>query len=477
MTYGHLSGIWGITIQYGTPILLIFLITCLITGLRHLKVLSRKLRSINQQEIALRARLQNAYEKHEELIKHSQMLQAEVKRFKQTTSAMTDDITGLPNYHAIMSRVAAELSRCVRTQCSCAILFVHLDSFNHIYATWGQDTGDAILHEASSRLQKNTRTEDFIGCYGGDNFVLLLVDADLAGAIQTAERLLLKISSRPYFWSTEEAASQTTLVITASIGIAAYGFHGNTGDTLIQRAESAMRQANNNGGNRVRVGDIDEVESLSLIEQEYIDEQSTLNALTAAASAHHMDTDNHAHRLVTLAVETAREIGCSEQEIRLVRLSALLHDIGKIGIPDAVLDKAGPLTVEEWEIMRLHPQIGQRILSQAGGVFATLAHIIVAHHERWDGKGYPMGLLEHNIPIEARILTVVDLFDAMTSRRIYRQPTSVEDARLELLRCAGSQFDPEVVIAFLRVFSRSIAAEVSAASSTQGTDASSISVI
>ena len=196
--------------------------------------------------------------------------------------------------------------------------------------------------------------------------MLLLVEADLAGAIQTAERLHLGICSHPYYWSSEERAQETMLEITASIGIAVYGLHGDTEEALIQRAASAMYQANNHRGNHVRVADIDEVESPSVTQQEYIDEQPTLNALTAAASAHHVETDKHAHRLVKLAEETAREIGCTEQEVRLVHLSALLHDIGKIGIPDAILDKPGPLTVEEWDIMRLHPQIGQSILRQAG---------------------------------------------------------------------------------------------------------------
>jgi len=129
----------------------------------------------------------------------------------------------------------------------------------------------------------------------------------------------------------------------------------------------------------------------------------------------------------------------------------LLHDIGKIGIPDAILHKPGPLSEEEWTVMRLHPEIGQHILSQAGGVFIALARIVVAHHERWDGHGYPSGLAQESIPLAARILTVIDSYDAMTSRRVYRGPMSPLAAREELQRCAGSQYDPEVVTAFLHV--------------------------
>ena len=135
----------------------------------------------------------------------------------------------------------------------------------------------------------------------------------------------------------------------------------------------------------------------------------------------------------------------------VVDLSALLHDIGKVGIPDAILHKPGPLTADEWKVMRQHPEIGRQILQQAGGIFGVLARIVVAHHERWDGAGYPLGLTQESIPLAARILAVVDSFDAMTARRVYREPLTIEEARQELQRCAGSQYDPEVVDAFLTI--------------------------
>src|SRR5579863_2550091 len=131
--------------------------------------------------------------------------------------------------------------------------------------------------------------------------------------------------------------------------------------------------------------------------------------------------------------------------------SSDLHDIGKISIPDAILHKPGPLTAEEWAIMRRHPQVSCDILEQAGGIFHLLAHIVVAHHERWDGCGYPNGLAQETIPIGARIISVVDSFDAMTSRRVYRESLPIEQAKGELRRCSGSQYDPQVVAAFLRI--------------------------
>jgi HD-GYP domain-containing protein (c-di-GMP phosphodiesterase class II) len=176
-----------------------------------------------------------------------------------------------------------------------------------------------------------------------------------------------------------------------------------------------------------------------------------LQALTSAATARDGYTAIHAHRLVEMAVATARRLGLSEEEQRMMRLGAILHDIGKIGIPDAILHKPGPLTEEEWQVMRTHPDIGRQILQEIGGVFEQLATIVVAHHERWDGKGYPRHLAGETIPLHARILTVVDAYDAMTSRRVYRDPLTVEQAKAELLRCSGTQFDPKVVEAFMHV--------------------------
>jgi putative nucleotidyltransferase with HDIG domain len=185
-----------------------------------------------------------------------------------------------------------------------------------------------------------------------------------------------------------------------------------------------------------------------------ISEVEAIQALTAAASAHDGGTHDHSQRMIQLTEETARYLGRSEDEVHLMRLAALLHDIGKIGIPDAILHKPGPLTNEEWAIMRSHPEIGKTILEQTGGILRLLSNTVVAHHERWDGTGYPSQLSGDNIPLGARILSVVDSYDAIISRRAYREPRPIEEAKAELQRCAGSQFDPQVVAAFLAVLDK-----------------------
>lgn len=157
----------------------------------------------------------------------------------------------------------------------------------------------------------------------------------------------------------------------------------------------------------------------------------------------------HALRTSKLARTLAHRMQCTEEVAHLMALAALMHDIGKIDIPATILDKPGPLTEQEWSVIRCHPQIGYQMLIEAGGIYAHIAPLVLAHHERWDGKGYPYGLAGEAIPLGARVLAVVDAFDAMTEHRPYRPTITIDEAKAELRRCAGSAFDPGVVEALL----------------------------
>ena len=368
--------------------------------------------------------------------------------------ATTDPLTGLPNHRTVMGRLEEEISRCQRSQETCAVLFIDLDHFKQINDTWGHRAGDAVLCETARRLSKAIRLEDFVGRYGGEEFAVILTDVTLDEAQQVAGRLQHVLAGEPFEWESDDASQSTSISITGSIGVALLREHANTCETLIEAADSAMYHAKHTGRNRVCVSGEEKAVAQALLEEEG-DERSpdtyVLQALTAVANAHDGDTSAHSMRMVTMAKDTARMLGCSEEEIHLVRLAALLHDIGKVGIPHEILHKPGPLTDDEWSVMRRHPKIGRQILAQAGGKFELLSHIVVAHHERWDGKGYPYGLSGESIPLGARILAVADSFDAMTSDRPYRKALTIAHAREELQRCAGGQYDPRVVDAFLRM--------------------------
>ncbi|HEV2706197.1 MAG TPA: HD domain-containing phosphohydrolase [Pyrinomonadaceae bacterium] len=178
--------------------------------------------------------------------------------------------------------------------------------------------------------------------------------------------------------------------------------------------------------------------------------RTTLKALTAALEARDHETHGHSERVVTFSLRLGRELGLDEEAMRGLEFGALLHDIGKIGVPDAILRKPAGLSADEWKRMREHPLHGRKILS--GIEFLSgAARVVAEHHERWDGSGYPLGLKGEEIDLNARIFAVADAFDAMTSDRVYRRGIPYEEAAAELDAHAGVQFDPRVVEAFHRV--------------------------
>ena len=178
--------------------------------------------------------------------------------------------------------------------------------------------------------------------------------------------------------------------------------------------------------------------------------RSTLHALTAALETRDAETHGHSERVVTFSLRLGREYGLSTQQMKALEFGSLLHDIGKIGVPDAILRKPTQLTDEEWIRMREHPLHGQQIL-RGIKFLEGAARVVAQHHEKWDGSGYPLGLKHDEIDICARIFSVADAFDAITSNRVYREGRSYEAAVNELKKWAGQQFDPNVVEAFHRV--------------------------
>ncbi|MDM7461223.1 MAG: response regulator [bacterium] len=183
------------------------------------------------------------------------------------------------------------------------------------------------------------------------------------------------------------------------------------------------------------------------VQQSY---RATLDALLAALDTRDTETEGHSERVAAYTMAMARRLNLPPRELTDIERGALLHDIGKIGVPDSILYKPEPLTPEEWEIMRQHPVIGYRMCMKVDAL-RPAAPIVLHHHERWDGQGYPYGLAGEAIPLGARIFAIADTLDAMTSDRPYRQARSFAEAREEIVRCSGTQFDPEMVKLFLEI--------------------------
>jgi HD-GYP domain-containing protein (c-di-GMP phosphodiesterase class II) len=194
------------------------------------------------------------------------------------------------------------------------------------------------------------------------------------------------------------------------------------------------------------------VQTVSMLNSLSAPEMSILQSLQAI---YDRSTKAHAQRVMLLAEVVARELQLAEDEVFLVCLAALLHDIGKASVPGAILNKRGPLDEYEQWVVSCHPAIGQQMLLNAGGVFVLLAPVVLTHHERWDGEGYPNKLSDEEIPLAARIIAVADSYDAMVQRRAYHEPRSAMEACAELQRCAGSQFDPRIVATFLSSLTKS----------------------
>jgi putative nucleotidyltransferase with HDIG domain len=178
--------------------------------------------------------------------------------------------------------------------------------------------------------------------------------------------------------------------------------------------------------------------------------RATLDALLAALDIRDTETEGHSERVAAYTMAIANRLKLSTDDLKAIELGALLHDIGKIGVPDSILHKPGPLTPEEWEVMKQHPVIGYRMCMKIDAL-RPATPIVLHHHERWDGKGYPHGLAGEAIPLGARIFAIADTLDAMTSDRPYRKALSFAQAREEIIRCSKEQFDPEMVKVFLEI--------------------------
>lgn len=431
-------------------------------------------RQAYNRECDLHSKLQEAYDEQQISILQQKLLLRELNRLyrEQEKAAITDPVTGLPNHRAFMQRMDEGIKRCQRENANCLVFFVDLDHFKEINDSWGHLAGDAVLCEVARRLRTTLREGDFVSRYGGEEFALIMERRTINEAHEMANHLREVIRSAPYEWQCA-GEEMVGIPVTASIGVAGYGVHGTQREELIERADLAMYQAKLSGRDCVYVADGErpmldlpltpdvgslschhyrQVESLSRNgEGKLLVSAQTLQALSAVIHTHDQVTGIHSQRVLRLVEETGRYLGVSCEDLFLIRLGGLLHDLGKVSVSSAVLNKAGPLNEAEWESMQKHPMMGARILEEIGGVFAHLAPIVMAHHERWDGLGYPRGLQGSEIPFAARILSVVDAYDAMVSRRVYKEPIPPSAARAELRRCAGTQFDPTVVMAFLAV--------------------------
>ncbi len=366
-------------------------------------------------------------------------------RARIADSNRTDPLTGLLNRRAFEELLELELERAMRADRPLSVVVGDIDGFRLVNEQQGHAVGDATLQAVAHNALKWKRRIDQAARIGGEEFALLLPETDERGAFIVAERLRRAM---------HRSFVDSSIGVSFSFGVATAPTHGTDPVALLAAADGATAAAKDLGGDRTVIYSDEVARTLAQTGHASGELQlATVIALAEALDIRDTGTGQHSHTVGRYAELMARALGFGEDHVERVRLAGVLHDIGKIGIPDRVLSKPGPLDAEEWQEMYTHPEIGARLLSRPE--FDDLRAWILAHHERPDGLGYPRALSAEDIPVEARILAVADAYEAMTADRVYRPALGEEAARAELEAGAGTQFDPGVVEAFLRTLDAS----------------------
>jgi diguanylate cyclase (GGDEF)-like protein len=351
--------------------------------------------------------------------------------------ALTDPLTNLGNHRHFHDRLQRELTLAEEKGRPLSLCLIDIDDFKRINDRFGHPIGDRVLGQVGARLRQGGEAFRL----GGDEFGILLPGLDERAAYATASTIVGRIGSLNL---------DNVGPITVSAGLATFPVQGVGRDEMIRLADSALYWAKEHGKNRVRAYRPDVVEVAELRRLAAGPDRAAryraAASLAKAVDARDAYTGSHSERVGELAARIAARLGAEQEMIELIRLAGSLHDLGKLAIPEEILRKPAPLTDAERMVLERHPQIGFRMLESLG--VDPVAEWVLHHHERWDGGGYPDGLPAERIPLGARIIFVADAYDAMTSDRVYRRSLTAEDALTELERCAGTQFDPEVVAAF-----------------------------
>jgi diguanylate cyclase (GGDEF)-like protein len=325
------------------------------------------------------------------------------------------------------------------------VLIGDLDGFKEVNDRFGHEAGDEALCQVARDMLKWKRRVDTPARIGGEEFALILPETDERGAFLVAERLRR---------ATHRTFAEDPSGMTISFGVASYPEHGDDLRTLMRAADRALYAAKDLGKDRTAIYSAEVARVLARASGSKGGDLQLAPLMSLAEALDVRDTGNavHSRTVGRYARMMAVELGLSPERVERVRIAGVLHDVGKIGVSDPVLVKTGPLGEEDWQQLRTHPEIGAQLLSRPE--LADLRDWVLAHHERPDGSGYPNGLSGEDIPLEARILAVADAYEAMTRGRVYRQALGQEAAREELRAGAGTQFDRNVVDAFLTALDR-----------------------
>ncbi len=372
--------------------------------------------------------------------------------------ATRDRLTGIPNRESLLRTLGGEVERANRHSKPLSVAFMDIDRFKSINDSHGHRIGDAVLQQLAGLITRSIRASDIFGRYGGEEFMLILPETTPEDAFVLVEELRELVMRRPL-----SVASGILVDATISIGVA--GGHSSElqVDRLVDAADAAMYVAKSEGRNRSFLfGSVtdESVVRRAAITPERRDAAAAIGRWASASAAQALASvlapqPHHRGRpsdmIAALAIGVSLHMGLSRVEMDRIRVAALLHDLGKLALPGEILDKPSSLTDLEWQVVGEHPRIGQVILEQATSMRDAVP-IVLHHHERYDGTGYPHGLRGEEIPLGARIVAVADAYHAMVHERPYKSALTHAQALAELRRHAATQFDPTVVDVFIAVF-------------------------
>jgi diguanylate cyclase (GGDEF)-like protein/PAS domain S-box-containing protein/putative nucleotidyltransferase with HDIG domain len=402
------------------------------------------------EDITERKRLESDLRKSVQTLKAKQAeLQATCRDLEATTRALKksqntlqrlsqeDTLTGLLNRRGFYSELGRVKALAERQGQSVGFLVIDIDYFKKINDLHGHAAGDRILKACAKLFRSRLRSSDLLCRFGGDEIVIALPSSGIESTRRTAERILTAV--RQHAFST---GGKTKISVTVSIG-AACGIPvpSQPLDPVMKRADQALYRVKRSGRNGVAFETSDDDPTCEPTAADTV-EHPAIRLPLAVLNASEEATAAHCRRVAQMAGALARALSLPPGQVELITQCALLHDIGKIAIPDTVLLKPGPLVQE-------HPTIGCDIL-QSNPDLKAFSEIVLTHHERLDGSGYPRGLKGKRIGLEARILAVADTYDAIRAERPYAKPRPADVALSEIQRCRGTYFDPEVVDALVR---------------------------
>ena len=372
--------------------------------------------------------------------------------------ATIDRLTSVANRQTVVGTLFAELERANRYHRPISVAFVDIDHFKAVNDTYGHAAGDVVLSGVAQTLRENLRATDAVGRYGGEEFMLLMPETTPEEATVVTEKLRNLVARRRF-----AIADTAPLQVTISIGIAGGEGRDLRVDDLIRDADAAMYSAKALGRNQTYV--FAEPDEDARVPRAPISPagrarameigKAARDAATASLAAVVAPLSGHRGRpspvIASIVTAMATQLELADGEIERLRIAAMLHDIGKVAVPEEVLEKPGPLTSAEWRSVVQHPRIGQVVIEQAAAL-KEAATIILHHHERYSGHGYTFGLRGADIPLGARIVAIADAYDAMTTDRPYKAAMAHEHAIVELQRHAGTQFDPGLVKLFCDLY-------------------------